>query len=162
MWTHLLDMKIKRQRAKHIYILILIILCEWVGSIAGHSFIHPFIQKYLLRAHYMWVLLWSSKQDWLHKLPIQARETKEINNIWEVLWSKARWGGRSWCGGRGHHLRKDHQRSSLRRDCLDRDTEVGHAEFGARILFWAEGRAKYQEVGTNLSVWGMAGEPRWL
>lgn len=33
---------------------------------------------------------------------------------------------------------------------MDRHTEVGHAEFWARILFWAEGRAKYQEVGTNL------------
>ena len=33
---------------------------------------------------------------------------------------------------------------------MDRDKEVGHAEFWARILFWAEGRAKYQEVRTKL------------
>ena len=33
---------------------------------------------------------------------------------------------------------------------MDRDKEVGHAEFWARILLWAEGRAKYQEMGTKL------------
>lgn len=33
---------------------------------------------------------------------------------------------------------------------MDRDNEEGHAEIWARILFWAEGSAKYQEVGKNL------------